>query len=624
MRLRPAVVVASVALGFVMAGTRAARAQDAPTDAGSTPIEAASSATPPQLGVTDEARAALRAGELERALALAHRAVEQRPDDVEALTVLGMVEAERGEPQAALELFDTALARSGSRAAAGLHWNRAACLSALGRSEDAEQAYLEVAARAQAPLDALGLINAGLAALDAAAPARARKHLMRAERRDPEHVLEAELQDLRDQLAAYDDGERERLRQLVARGELDAAEAALEPELSAHPDDAELQYLGGLVAYQRAHDALAERRLRRARQLGLDPERDASARDYLELLAGGLWLSGRGLYLDLELGGGYDSNAVQAGLGQGNPLLSEASSTLGGPYGRMRAELGYGLEPWEHGFAVASYALDQLAYTEGALDLWNAQQHELAVELEQRVNGGMRLFAGARGSFELAGLSDLRPFAAGGGGELGIGLDHDRGLRSRLSAAAHRSELLDADFEFLSATRLELLLQESYARRATRGGIFASYRGELLGTQRVATAAPVRLCTDCSARYVIPLTHHGPRAGLWGSYRLLPGLRAAARVSAELRTYGSAAHLRVTSASGGSTEAGSRRQRDVRLVLGAGLTTDLPDPFEIDVDYDVTISWSNTDNTLGGAHRLDYANRQFVRHVLWLGLAARL
>ena len=622
MRLRRASVAATFALALVTH----ARAQDSAVPAAGTPDAGEDAQHQPvsTAALLADARAALRAGELERALALAQRGLRQSPDDVDALTVLGMLEAERGDPEAALPYFEAALARAGERAPAGLSWNRAACLSALGRAEEAEYAFREVAAHGKPPLDALALINAGLAALDADAPERARRYLTQAQRRGREHELEAELQELQDELDVHDDGERERLRTAVARGELDAAEPAIERELRAHPDDAELQYLGGLVAYRRTRATLAEKRLRRARQLGLDPERDALARDYLELLAGGLWLTGRGVYADLELGGGYDSNAVQAGLGQGNPLLSGSNGSLGGPYLRVRAELGYGTEPWARGFAVARYAMEQLAYTKASLDLWNAQQHELALELEQRWGDGWRLAALTRASFELSGISDLRPFAAGAGGELGVGLDHGGGARTRLSGAVQSSEVLDSDYAFLSGTRLELTLQEGYAHGALRAGLFASYRAELLGTQHVATQVPLRLCGDCTAQYVIPLGYHGPRAGLSGSYRVMPALRAAARLTGELRTYRSDAFLELSSPTAGRYEVAARVERDVRLSLGAGLTLDLPDPLEVDVDYDVTFAWSNTDNTQGGAHTLDYANRQFVRHLLWLGLAVRL
>src|SRR5688572_33341816 len=107
-------------------------------------------------------------------------------DEVEALTARAIAEAERGESEAALGYFDAAIARAGGDPPVGLSWNRAACLSALGRAEEAERAFLEVAARADSPLDVLGLINAGLAALDAGHPERAEGYLVRAERRDRE------------------------------------------------------------------------------------------------------------------------------------------------------------------------------------------------------------------------------------------------------------------------------------------------------------------------------------------------------------------------------------------------------------------------------------------------------
>ncbi|HMI91108.1 MAG TPA: hypothetical protein VK509_07075, partial [Polyangiales bacterium] len=155
-----------------------------------------------------------------------------------------------------------------------------------------------------------------------------------------------------------------------------------------------------------------------------------------------------------------------------------------------------------------------------------------------------------------------------------------------------------------------------------RAGSSLGYRGELLGTQQVDATVPDARCEDCSASYDIPLGYHGPRAALWLSWRLQSWLRAAARVAGELRARRSPAYLEVITPAGLSARAWQRRERDSRLNLGAGLTFELFDPLELDVDYDATIAGSNIDNSLGGEHTLDYANLEFVRHVLSLGVAA--
>ena len=569
-----------------------------------------------------DARAALHADELARARELASNALAEQPDDVDALTVLGMVEAKAGDSDSALQHFDAALAHAGASARAGLRWNRGACLAALGRHAEAERAFLDAARGASTPLDVLCWLNAGYAALDGGALARARTHLARARELDRTQALQPELADLESELATRTSAEHARLYGYLARGELDRAQRELARALVALPDDAVVRYLAGIVAYRQERSAEAESQLKRARALGLDQTRDALARDYLELIAGGLWLTGRGLHADLELGGGYDSNAVQAGLADSNPLLAQSSSVHGGPYALLHGELSYGLAPSASAFVVARYSVQQLAYSARALDVYDSQQHELALEAEQRVGASMRVGALARGAFEVAGLADLRAFSFAGGGELWAALLHAPRARTRLTAGAQYTRVIDDAYAFLSGTRLELGLDTALGCDRLRAGGSASYRGELIGTQRVAAALPAIACATCSASYVIPLAYDGPRAALWLSYRLLPPLRAIARATGELRMHRRAAYLALTPDVGAATRADVRHEHDARLGLGAGLSLELFDPLELDLDYDVTIARSNIDNSRGGDHQLDYANLSFVRHVLSLAAAA--
>ena len=571
----------------------------------------------------DAARAALRAGELERALDLAQQAVSAQPHDVDALTVLGMVLAKRGDAEGALAQFDAALAHAGGAASAGLLWNRASCLAALERSAEAERAFLAAAERAQDELAALCWLNAGFAALDAGSAARARAHLQRARELDHEHALGPELADLETELGQHDVARHAPIYALLTNGELARAQQALERMLAEQPEDAVAWYLAGIVAYRQQRHAPAERQLKRALALGLDAERTELAHDYLDLIAGGAWLAGRGLHADLELGGGYDSNAVQAGLGDNNPLLASEQEIRGGAYGRARAELSYGLAPADAWFVVARYALEQIAYAPRELDVWNAQQHELVLEAERRAGGGLRFAALAHGAFEAAGLADLRAFALTGGGELGAALEHDAALRTRIAAGAVRTAVIDDAYAFLSGTRLQLAIDLRYQRGALRAGIGASYRTELLGTEQLAAALAAEVCSACSASYAIPLGYHGPHVSAWLSYRALPWLRAGAHAAGELRAHASEASLVFTAPDGDSGELWRRRERDARLILGAGLSFELSEPLALDLDYELTVARSNIDHTLGGEHTLDYASLSFTRHLLSLALVAR-
>jgi hypothetical protein len=121
-----------------------------------------------------EARAAFASGDYARAEALALQAdgVDRAP----ARYLAGLARFRQGRFAEALEALDAAAAGADSPAA--WRFNRAACLSALGRHAEAEAAYLEAARDpSYAPL---ALTEAGWAALAAGASGRARDHAARA------------------------------------------------------------------------------------------------------------------------------------------------------------------------------------------------------------------------------------------------------------------------------------------------------------------------------------------------------------------------------------------------------------------------------------------------------------
>ena len=569
-----------------------------------------------------DARAALRADDPEGARVLAEQAVQAAPDDADARIVLGLALYALEQPAQALAAFDAALARSGAAPPAALLSNRGACLSALGRHGEAERAYLAAAQRAQTPLDALAMLNAGFAALDAGALSRAAQHLARARVLDPSHALGEELADLQHELADHATARDAVIRAALDRGDLEGAERAVTAARSEAPDDAAVLYLAGITAYRQGERARAERRFLRALALGLDGERAHIAREYLDLIASGLWLAGRGPSADVELSAGYDSNAAQAGVGDANPLLTQAQNARGSPFARAHAQLAYGLATAETDFVVASYELEQLAYSAATLDDFNVQEHQLALEAEHRLPFGLRLSALARGLFDAIGLSQLRPFSFGAGAELGLAIDHPRGFRTRLVPSWLYTAVLDDGYAFLLGTRLELALEERYTGTRLRAGVQLSWREQNLGTERVATAALPAMCVDCSAQYVIPVGYYGPRAALWASYPLAEVLRLGARVAGELRSHHAPTYLSLSSPLGFAARADARYERERRVSVGLDLALDLVDPLQLTLDYELTVARSNVNNTLGGEHALDYANLSFARHVIALGLSA--
>jgi tetratricopeptide (TPR) repeat protein len=133
---------------------------------------AAAAAAPDPLA---DARAAFAAGDYARAERLA-LAASAPPDADRALYLAALARFRAGRPADALEALDRA--RGGADSAAAWHYNRAACLSELGRLAEAEREYL--AAAEDATLAPVALVGAGFAALDAGDADRARALATRA------------------------------------------------------------------------------------------------------------------------------------------------------------------------------------------------------------------------------------------------------------------------------------------------------------------------------------------------------------------------------------------------------------------------------------------------------------
>ncbi len=95
-----------------------------------------------QLSLDEQLEAALRLhreGHLDQAVKLYRRILEQDPDDVDTLHLLGAVTAQQGDAQAGLELIDRAIALD--PACADFHNNRGLILAGLGRVDDAIAAH---------------------------------------------------------------------------------------------------------------------------------------------------------------------------------------------------------------------------------------------------------------------------------------------------------------------------------------------------------------------------------------------------------------------------------------------------------------------------------------------------
>src|SRR6185436_11658518 len=93
----------------------------------------------PEASPLQAAAAAHQAGDLERARALYRVALEADPGNSDALHLLGILESQQGNHEAALELIGRAIARQDRTAA--FHSSLGQVYGRLGRNAEAEAAY---------------------------------------------------------------------------------------------------------------------------------------------------------------------------------------------------------------------------------------------------------------------------------------------------------------------------------------------------------------------------------------------------------------------------------------------------------------------------------------------------
>jgi tetratricopeptide (TPR) repeat protein len=609
----------------------------------------------------DEAREALADDALERARSLARMASEEDPGDPDAQVVLGLVAVRSGDPETGLSHFDRALGLAGG-ARAAIAFNRAVCLFELGRFSAAERAFLQVADDAGPPLSGLAAVNAGFAAREQGAPLRARRHLQRARTLDTGDELGPLLDELEAELQETLRALRAEGRELLEQGRDAEAVQRFERALKLAPRDGSAHYDAGVAAYRVGARDRARRHLRRARELGLDPDWDALAVAYLDVLSGGLRRAGRGPSLGLSVAGGYDSNVTQVGLGDSNALVGLQQTIADGTFVRATVDASHGFAPTDRTFALLSYGAYQLAYTDPDLDIYSTQVHDLEMAAEVRPTGPLRLGVSAFAAVTFIGLSDYRVLSWTGGGEARVGLVHGDGFDTEVRAQVSGTDAIADEFTFLAGNRFEAGLRQVYRQRRYSLGFDLRYRVENVGTQRIDASLPnpavppfcidftdpgifdpgsvldgnfggsfdgappdgtdaPQQCPDIDGTVAIPLAYDGPGLSLWGQTRLASWLRVGGRAFIEWRLHRGQTGAGALGPFGFQYFGQPRTQRDVRSGLGADVTAELWGPLELTASYGLLVGSSNIDNTRGEEHAYDYANLNFIRHLVDLSLS---
>lgn len=577
-----------------------------------------------------EAQQQFAEGRYEEAERLALQAA-QPPRVGTALYLVGLARFRAGRPAEALEALDAAGQAEDAPERASWSFNRAACLYALERFEEAEQAFLEAAE--DETLAHVAWANAGFAALDAGATDRAAQWAERARTGASERELvlvEELLAEIARAQGLQVDESDERYRQGLASfdaGRFEEARAHFLEAAKRSTSSGRAQLMAGASAYRAGNHSTAREEVTAALTLPLDEHDQRTAHDYLDRLSFGLRSSGRGRGLSLAVGTGYDSNVLQVGVGQRDFL---SSTQTGSPF----LEVGLGLVTRHRLsdtlFAELAYGGSQRLYGVAASRDYSLQLHRVAAAMELEAARRWRLGASVAGDVFLTGLSDFRGLQASGTGSVWLALDESEVTSTRVDIALARKAGLISEFRYLTGRRLDATLSQEFRFQKVAATAWYRYRRDRIGTLVQATSGQT---PGVSQEYVIPFssTAHAVGAsarwdlGDWGEASLSAGL--------EWRDYLSQSFVRQQLADGTLEERGRRRREDVRFVLGPAVSMRVSKQAQLSVRYDFLSSQSNMDTRLAdepGAcvapeyvcHGYDYTNGNYQKHGPMLELSA--
>ncbi|HEX8825082.1 MAG TPA: hypothetical protein VF794_34510 [Archangium sp.] len=579
-----------------------------------------------------EAKQAFAEGQYVEAERLALRAA-QPPREGTALYLVGLARFRAGKPAEALVALDAAGAAQDAPERAGWSFNRGACLYALERFAEAEQAFLEAAE--DASLARIAWVNAGFAALDGGSPERAAQWAERARpgASEREAVLVEELLSLvAGARGRAEDEAAEAYRQGLASfdaGRFEEARAFFLQAAKGDPTSGRALLMAGASAWRLGEREAAREDVTSALALRLEPRDRRTARDYLDRLSFGLRANGRGLQASGSAGVGFDSNVLQVGVAARDVSGSSSTETAS-----AFAEVGLGLVARfrlsDTLFADLSYGGTQRAYALTDVHDYSLQLHRATAALEWDVARRVRLGVSSWGDLFFTGLSDFRGLQASVSGSAWLALDESDWTSTRLEVSLAHKEGLLSEFSYLTGQRLDATLSQELRLRTLGLTAWYRYREDRIGTLEQAVTGGT---TGMSQTYVIPFAWAGHAVG--ASARLVLSERFDASLNAEVerRGYLGDSYLRVQAADGSEGEWGRRRREDVRFVLGPAVSARLSSQLQLSARYELLVNTSNVDTRLAdpsGAcvapdyrcHRYDYTNGNYQKHLVMLELGA--
>jgi tetratricopeptide (TPR) repeat protein len=543
-----------------------------------------------------------------------------------AWTLVGLARFRNGEPARALEALQKASTAADAPEPAMGHFNQGACLFALGRFSEAEQAFLEAATLPS--LKALALVQAAWAAYEQGNLPAARKWLRASSAKEAADslwaLLEANHQAARAQyeggLSAFDLRKFEEARAFFVKAQ--------------HLDDAfgAAFIMGGASAWRLGLFREAEWDFEKARSLELSAEEARTTAQYLDRLSMGLRGQRPGLSFEAQASAGVDTNVSQAGVGAREGFLPQSLESAS-PLIEANLLAGYRSDAWRGLLFDTSLSFSQRAYTQPTAEDYSLQASRFSVVVE---TDRKPFFLGASlvGEVAFTGLSAFRGLLSGPSGSVYAAWQPSPEVGARLSLGAGLREAFLSEFSYLSGNRWNVSLSGFWQRERWRVSGWAVYRLENLGTlkQETTVELPLLCRGQCTfAQYVLPFAWAGPGAGAELRYRWPTGQALRFEADVEPRFYAGTTRLELTDSRGVSRRVGEKERVDVRQ--SGALTASWPLwNSEFSLRYEFVWNTSNVDTRLENAagactfpdfncHEFDATNANYSKHLVLLGVS---
>lgn len=462
-----------------------------------------------------EARAAFDAGEYRRSEALALEVAKESSGGgdafaTKALYLAGLARFRDGRPGEALDALDRA--GPGAAEPGAFEYNRGACLEALGRSEEAERAFLEAAA-ADRGLAPVALVNAAYAALD-----RRALRLARERGKSAREALSTLPSPLPAAVALVDEfdravtaAEEERAATVYKQG-LDAfdkghyaeARERFTSAAAIAPTDGRIRLMAGAAALRAGATEDAQVEFQRALETGLSPAEASIAKTYIEEVAAA---AHRNFGVSGSFEVGYDSNALQSGP-ESPERFAVSGASLGSAFSFIGLSLVARAAPRPDLDLGAKVSAVQLAYAEPGAQDYSLQEHLLTLSAAFTPAERVLLGAALEGEMSFTGLEDFRPMQHGEGARAWVTLSEAEVTRTRLDVGVSYRAATRGEFAYLTGTRWGASISQE-----VHTGIFVGRAGYLLEVadlgNEIESEPPSPNCgpPPCSATLIEPYGH---------------------------------------------------------------------------------------------------------------------